>query len=105
VVSHPFALPQPSRLVGRAEIAAHFEAAARLPLRMRAENLVVHETGDPEVVVAEFDYVGAHAVTARPFAVSCVFVVRARAGEIVESRDYVNLAAFAALLADPSAAR
>lgn len=48
----------------------------------------VYATPDPEVVVFEFRYAGV--VNGRDFTVPCIFVVRVRDGEIVESRDYVD---------------
>ena len=56
VVEYPFALPTPMRLEGRDAIRRYFAAAATLPLRLQARNMVVHETADPEVVVAQWDY-------------------------------------------------
>ena len=96
VVEQPMALPGPLRLVGRPAIAAHFAAAAQLPLSMRLEHLVLHQTADPDVVIAEFDYVARRTDTAQEFRVANVFVVRAREGRIIESRDYSNHALFAA---------
>jgi uncharacterized protein len=64
VVDYPLQLPVPTRLRGRQALAEHFAAAAPLPLRMRAENLVVHETGDPEVAIGEFDHRGENTDTA-----------------------------------------
>jgi len=40
--------------------------------------------------VAEFEYHGAAAESGEPTAVPCVFVLRVRDGEIVESRDYID---------------
>jgi uncharacterized protein len=96
VVEQPMALPKPLRLEGREAIARHFAAAASLPLKMRAENLVVHRGADPEIVVAEFDYAVRHRDTGAQFNVANVFVVRVRDGLIVESRDYSNHVMFAA---------
>jgi uncharacterized protein len=96
VVEHPMALPEPARLVGRAAVEAHFAAAAQLPLRMRAENVVVHEGADPELAVGEFDYVGV--VGDAPFRTANVLVVRVRDGLIVHSRDYHDHARLGAAL-------
>jgi uncharacterized protein len=96
VVDHPMQLPSAGRLEGREALARHFAAAAGLPLEMRAENTVLHDTRDPEVVVAEFDYQARNTATDEEFRVANVFVVRVRDGLIVESRDYSNHAMFAA---------
>jgi ketosteroid isomerase-like protein len=96
VVEHPLALPSPTRLVGRAALAAHFAAAGELPLRMRAENVVIHPGADPELVVGEFDYFGENTATGVGFRFANVFVVRVRDGLIVRSRDYSDHARLAA---------
>ncbi|MFD0689559.1 nuclear transport factor 2 family protein [Actinomadura fibrosa] len=89
VVDQPFALPPaPPHLEGRASLDRHFRAAAAGPLELVARNVVVHETADPEVIVAEFDYAGRVATTGAAFRVANVQVLRIRDGLIVETRDY-----------------
>ena len=95
VVEQPFAPTPPRRLEGREAIRAHF-AAAQGPLRLEASNVVVHDTGDAEVVVAEFDYDGRVATTGRAFRVANIQVLRVRDGRIVSSRDYHDHLALAA---------
>ena len=90
VVEHPFALPAPMRLDGREAIRRYFAAAAALPVRLRTHNMVVHETADPGVVVAEWDYEGVVTTTGRSFQVSNIQVSTIRDGKIVASRDYHN---------------
>lgn len=91
VVDYPFALPSgPARLAGRSAIRRYFAAVARLPLELKAHHVVVHETKDPEVVVAEYDYAGLVTTTGRSFQVSNIQVSRVRGGLIVTSRDYHN---------------
>ena len=96
VVRHPFGPPDGPVLRGREALREHFAAAAALPLEMRAEDRVVHETADPEVVIGEFTYRGQFTDTGRAFAVRNIFVLRVRDGQIVESRDYADHVAFAA---------
>jgi ketosteroid isomerase-like protein len=98
VVEQPFAIPRPVRLVGRDEIRAHFAAAARAPLSLEVQNLVVHHTLNPEVLVAEFDYLG-RAASGGSFRVANVQVLTVRGGQIVQSRDYHNHHALAEALA------
>ena len=98
VVELPFTPSSPTRLEGREAVRAHFAAAAGLPLRMKAGNVVVHDTGDPEVVIAEFDYDGQVTTTGHSFRVSNIQVLRVRDGKIVSSRDYHNHLAIAAAL-------
>lgn len=86
-VTHPFQ-PGDRPLVGRARLAEHFAAGAAVRREFDARDVVIHETGDPEVVIAEFAYHGRVVETGRSFVVPCVFVVRVRDGLIVQSRDY-----------------
>jgi uncharacterized protein len=90
VVEYPFALPAPMRLAGREAIHRYFAAAAQLPLRLQVRDMVVRETADPEVVVAEWDYDGLVTTTGRSFRVSNIQVSTVRDGKIVASRDYHN---------------
>jgi ketosteroid isomerase-like protein len=95
VVEMPFALPGPVRLHGRDEVRRHFAANAAGPVRLQAYDVRVHETADPEVIVAEYGYRGT--VAGSPaFDVANVQVLRVRDGLIVESRDYHHHAAIAA---------
>ncbi|HEX5505419.1 MAG TPA: nuclear transport factor 2 family protein [Thermomicrobiales bacterium] len=97
VVEQPLAVPEPTRLEGREAIRKHF-AAAGGPLAFRVGNVVVHQTGDPEVIVAEYDYEGRVTTTGRTFRVANIQVLRVRDGLIVASRDYHNHLALAAAL-------
>jgi ketosteroid isomerase-like protein len=90
VVEYPFALPAPARLDGREAIRRYFAAVARMPLELQARNITVHETGDPEVIVAEWDYDGLVTTTGRSFQVANIQASRIRDGQIVASRDYHN---------------
>jgi ketosteroid isomerase-like protein len=103
VVELPFNLPEPLRLVGRQQLHERFMLGAQLPFEMEMQNLVIRETDDPEVIVAEFDYDG-HLTTdpSRSFRVANVIVMCVRDGRIVWSRDYHNHAALGAVLGDIS---
>jgi ketosteroid isomerase-like protein len=90
VIEYPFALPAPRRLEGRQAIRRYFEAVAQLPLELRAHNVSVHETPDPEVVIVEYDYDGLATATDRSFQVSNIQLSRISDGLIVSSRDYHN---------------
>ena len=50
-------------------------------------NVTIHETTDPEVIVAEFEYQGTTGA-GEAYALPAIFVMRVRDGEIVSSRDY-----------------
>jgi uncharacterized protein len=57
---------------------------------MQARNVRVHETADPEVIVAEFDYHGRVSSTGRDFDVANVQILTVRDGLIVATRDFHN---------------
>jgi len=91
-VRHPMASPESEPLTSRRALQEHFtvppELRESLPKR-RVVDVVVHETADPEVIVAEFAYefTSQDDSTAK---VPCVFVMRVRDGQIIESRDYID---------------
>ena len=95
VVTQPFTLPDPTRIEGRAGLAKHFDGPVP-PMRMAARDVVVHETADPEVIVAEWTYDIEVIPTGKKFSTDNVIVMRVRDGLIVESRDYHNHSVFAA---------
>ncbi len=75
----------------RDELRAHFAAAPThlgRPDAFGPADVVVHETTDPEVVVADFHYTVTRGATTA--SIPCVFVVRVRDGLIVESRDHAG---------------
>ena len=90
VVEYPFALPAPMRLAGRDAIQRYFAGVLRTGLHLRARNVMIHETADPEMVVVEYDYDGRLNTTGREFQVANIQVTRVRDGLIVSSRDYHN---------------
>jgi ketosteroid isomerase-like protein len=111
-VRHPFNPLGDTPLRSRAAVREHFAAGDR-PAGVERYDVVddhVHTTPDPEVVVFEFRYAGV--IDGRAFTMPCIFVIRVRDGEIVESRDYVDhvaaarafgrLPTLAAALAAPS---
>jgi len=89
-VAHPFHPLGMPVLRSRDELRRHFAGGPGVSFDRRPANLTVHETADPEVIVAEFEYQGTVAGTDEPIAVPCVFVLRVRDGQIVESRDYIH---------------
>jgi uncharacterized protein len=99
VVEQPFAIPRPICLVGRDAIRAHFTAAARAPFALEVRNVLVLQTTNPEVLVAEFDYHGSLTTGGSSFCVANVQVLTVRDGQIVRSRDYHNHHALAEALA------
>ncbi|GIM96141.1 UPF0158 family protein [Paractinoplanes toevensis] len=91
-VTHPFHPLGPPPLRSRDELHEHFTSPPpdTRTLHRKPVEITVHETTDPEVIVAEFTYQGQVAETGEAFAVPCVFVMRIRDGLIVESRDYID---------------
>jgi ketosteroid isomerase-like protein len=97
-VRHPMSPYGDRPLLTRDALREHFGAGGpRVAgvVRYEPDNIRIHETQDPEVIVAEFDYAGTVIATGEPFRVPCVFVLRVRDGLIVESRDYIDHVAMA----------
>ncbi|MFF0413511.1 nuclear transport factor 2 family protein [Kitasatospora sp. NPDC004745] len=89
VVETALAPVGPRRFEGRATLEARFaEVAAHSPLQLTPKNVLVRETDDPEVVVAEWDYEVYNRVSGQRFEAANVQVLRVRDGLIVHSRDY-----------------
>jgi ketosteroid isomerase-like protein len=90
-VRHPFDPLRAPALRTRDELRVHFTPAGDGPRLVRGvENVTVHETTDPEVIVAEFEYRGTNADTGAEFVQPGIFVLRVRDGRIVSSRDYFD---------------
>jgi len=90
----PFTLPgMPRETKGREELRRRFHAAAGMRRVTKADNVVVHETKDPSVLVAEFDL--HQEVRGTAFTASYVLVLTIRDGLITHSRDYTDTAAAA----------
>ncbi|HEY3479307.1 MAG TPA: nuclear transport factor 2 family protein [Streptomyces sp.] len=88
VVEHPQAVPRPTRIEGRDVVHERFTGALAGAYRFKRKNVVVHETTDPEVIVAEYDYDAESVETGRTTTTANVQVLRVRDGLIVHSRDY-----------------
>ncbi|MEU7605099.1 nuclear transport factor 2 family protein [Streptomyces sp. NPDC040724] len=89
VVETVFEPVGPRRVEGRAALRERFaQVAASSPVELTPANVVVRETEDAEVIVAEFDYHVHHRVTGRNFEAANILVLRVRDGLIVSSRDY-----------------
>jgi ketosteroid isomerase-like protein len=85
-VRHPMAPLGDTPLLGREALRRHFATAASAGLAgFRVEDVRVHQTTDPEVVIGEFTYRGDAG-----WAAPGIIVFRIRDGLIVESRDYID---------------
>ncbi|MEV7388375.1 MULTISPECIES: nuclear transport factor 2 family protein [unclassified Streptomyces] len=90
-VVHPFDPLRAAALRTRDELREHFRPDDVGPrLNRGVANITIHETTDPEVIVAEFEYQGTVEETGEPFALPGIFVLRVRDGRIVSSRDYFD---------------
>ncbi|MEU8611036.1 nuclear transport factor 2 family protein [Actinoplanes sp. NPDC048791] len=90
-VRHPFDPLRAPALRTRDELREHLRPTGTGPrLHRRATNITIHETTDPEVIVAEFEYQGTVAETGEPFVQPGIFVLRVRDGQIISSRDYFD---------------
>ncbi|MEV6288235.1 nuclear transport factor 2 family protein [Kribbella sp. NPDC051770] len=97
-VRHPMAPGGDHPLLTRAALREHFGGTGprvASAISFVPDNVRVHETADPEVIVAEFEYAGTRTADGATFRVPCIFVLRVRDGLIVESRDYVDHVAMA----------
>jgi ketosteroid isomerase-like protein len=91
-VRHPLSPYGDKPLLSRDDLRQHFGGSAArsaAAIEFSAEDVVVHQTTDPEVIVAEWCYRGT-ADTGESFSAPCVIVMRVRDGQIVESRDYID---------------
>ncbi|GAA2317541.1 hypothetical protein GCM10010149_82310 [Nonomuraea roseoviolacea subsp. roseoviolacea] len=101
VVEQPFASAGRRRTEGRAEVAA-MTRAGREALPVVFEEFLdvrIHETADPEVIIAEYQMAATMPVTGRRGQAHFVVVLRAREGRIVHWREYQDRPAIAEALA------
>lgn len=99
-VIHPMDPDRAPALTTRAELDQHFRRGAKAlgEVHFEPAAITVHQTTDPEVIVAEFEYRGVIPGTADRFALPSVFVMRITDGQIVASRDYADHAEIAKVL-------
>jgi ketosteroid isomerase-like protein len=103
VVEQPYARPEPGLIVGREALRERFAARQGLPLRLTPQNVVIHETLDPEVVVAEFDYDVTITTTGEQFRTANVILLRISDGLIRSSRDFHDVGRITEAVAAASA--
>ncbi len=97
VVEHPQAVPRPTCLTGRDAVHERFTGVLAGAVRLKRKNVVVHETTDPEVIVAEYDYDAESVETGKTDVTANIQVLRIRDGLIVHSRDYHDYLRLAAI--------
>ncbi|MFJ7210771.1 nuclear transport factor 2 family protein [Amycolatopsis sp. NPDC098790] len=97
VLEMPFTLPGAPRVTnGREELRRRFRRAGASRRITKAANVVVHETTDPSVLVAEFDL--HQEMAGESFVATYVMVMTIKDGLITHTRDYTDTAAAAARL-------
>lgn len=93
IIEMPFAVAPlyPARIeTTREELRARFRAGTTVRRYRRLSDVVIHETTDPEVIIAEYQLHGELVQTAEPFAQRFLMIMTVRDGQIVHSRDYTN---------------
>jgi hypothetical protein len=93
VIEMPFAPAglYPARIeTTREELRTRFRAGARSRRYTGLRDVVIHETAEPGVVIAEYAVEGELAGTAEPFLLRFVMVMTIRGGQIVHTRDYTD---------------
>jgi ketosteroid isomerase-like protein len=99
VVEFPFAAPgYPARLEGRAAVEEYLRGYPDVLDIREIPQSVMHQTVDPEVVVAEFQAAGIVVSTGAPYRMSYIAVITVRNNEIQRYRDYWRPLAAAELL-------
>ncbi|MEU8511640.1 nuclear transport factor 2 family protein [Kitasatospora sp. NPDC048722] len=89
VVETVFEPVGPRRTEGRTALAERFaQVAASSPVELTPANVVIRQTDDPELIVAEWDYRVHHRPTGRTFEAANIQVLRVRDGLITHSRDF-----------------
>ncbi|MBL6276558.1 nuclear transport factor 2 family protein [Micromonospora fiedleri] len=91
IMEFPFAPPGwPQRLEGRKAVEAYLDGYTdRLDVQ-RVHDVVVHETTDPDVIVAEMAISGRMVANGEPYTVRYVAVLTIAGGLIRHYRDYWN---------------
>ncbi|WP_406642124.1 nuclear transport factor 2 family protein [Amycolatopsis sp. WGS_07] len=97
VVEHPTAVPRPGRLEGRAALHDRFVNGLGGTLRLTRHDVTIHETADPEVIVAEYQYTAESRQTGRTAETANIQVLRVRDGLLIHTRDYHDYLQLAAI--------
>jgi uncharacterized protein len=106
VIELPFSAPGlPARIEGQQAIRELSRRVAASPMRISGvEEIAVHHTGDPEVVVVELVAQVTVQGSDRTFATSSAQVFRIRDGKILLFRDYANPRALSEAVGDEEGA-
>jgi len=88
VISHPLSTGPEARIEGREKVREQFARFAAFDADLHIDDIVVHETTDPEVVVCEQTV--RTTFGGKEVSMPSVRVMRVRDGLILWSRDYGN---------------
>lgn len=90
VIEMPFAPPWfPKRSTStNAELRERFKDRSTKQTYDRIDSVVIHDTGNPEVVIAEYKVHGRRTVDDEPFVLPYINVYTVRDGRIVHSKDH-----------------
>jgi ketosteroid isomerase-like protein len=91
VIEMPYAPPgMPRSSQGREEFRTRFQSVRGLWTIEKIDNVRIHQTADPEIVIAEFTIHRTVSATKQSFASDYVLVMTIRDGLITHSRDYAD---------------
>lgn len=91
VMEFPYARPgMKARIEGRTAVVSYLMSVAEGVSIESVDNVVVHHTADPEVVIIEFDGHGQARKVGEPYEQRYISVIRARGGKLVHYKDYWN---------------
>lgn len=91
VMEFPYARPgMQARIEGRPAVISYLVSVAGGVSIDAIENVTVHETADPEVVIVEFEAVGRALKVDEPYLQRYISVIRARGGRMIHYKDYWN---------------
>jgi ketosteroid isomerase-like protein len=90
-IEFPFAPPgYPRRVEGRAAIQEYMRGYPEILDVQEITEQVLHQSVDPDVVIAEFEAAGRVVGTGMPYRMRYIAVITVRDGEIQHYRDYWN---------------
>jgi uncharacterized protein len=107
VIEFAFAPPPggPARLEGREAIREYSRHVMASPLRLEElEVTELHQTQDPEVVIAEMRATATLTTTGRSFVATSIQVLRIREGQIVLFRDFADSGVIEDVMGEPGPA-
>ncbi|GAA1014754.1 hypothetical protein Aple_046610 [Acrocarpospora pleiomorpha] len=98
IVELPFNPGRPR--LNRAEFLTLASARATLPVQFdEFRDLVIHDTSDPEVIIAEYSIAGTHTTTGHQATAPFVMILRVRNGQVLQLREYQDVPTMTAALA------